>query len=393
MKTNAIRRAVSLVLCCMLCLGAPWALAQDATPETIVVSTSPPKAEDLADATPASSALPRELFPQADLALAPAYFWESLQALGLTAADVDNVLLNQQLPHGSDQRFWTLEMQALSALRWSWPDGTQPFPGLPAPNDLPQDAAVALARQSLRANNQSFSAESLEQLTPTVGFLFDSHYAGSHTWIIRFVDEAAKPAVDVGIVEIDAATGEVLSTEFPELNIELAPLGADGRPLIWRSFRLPDYYWDRMEARGDTAVSVRRYLVQVANDHGRDHLFWPVEAEAVYGLWVNNMGFSETGEFWEISGLPAEDDISYNHAIEIAHEAFYAAGGQLLDEEVRDALRPGVAFKFSSNVPSSHEWYVQFVDTRYASLVTQGQVIIDASTGEVVSVEVISGNG
>ena len=33
----------------------------------------------------------------------------------------------------------------------------------------------------------------------------------------------------------------------------LAPLGEDGRPAIWRSDRYPDYYWDLMETRGDTA--------------------------------------------------------------------------------------------------------------------------------------------
>ena len=112
MKTNAIRRAISLMLCCMLWLGAPGALAQeatptapDATPDTIVVHTLPPEAGEAAAPTPEASALPSAVFPQADLSLAPAYYWESLQALGLSAADVDNVLLNLQLPHGNDQRF------------------------------------------------------------------------------------------------------------------------------------------------------------------------------------------------------------------------------------------------------------------------------------------------
>lgn len=393
MKTYAVRLTACLILCCILTLSAPWVLAQDPTPMPVAVSTVAPEVAELTPAAVIPSPLPPELFPQTDLSLAPVYYWQSLQALGLTADDVDNILQNQRLPHGSDQRFWSLEMQALYALRNQYPDGTQPFPGLPAPNDLPQEAAVMLARQSLRANNQQLSAEGLEQLTPTVSFLFDSQFPGSHTWVIRFVEEDARPAVDVGVVEIDAATGAILSTEFPELSIQLAPLGANGRPLIWRSFRLPDYYWEHMEARGDTAVSVRRYLVQVANEHGRDQLFWPVEAMAVHGLWVNNMGFSQTDEFWEIPGLPDQDDISYDRAVEIAWEAFDAAGGSELDEEVRDALRPGVAFKFSSNVPSNHEWYIQFVDMRYVGLVTQGQVIIDAHTGEVVKVEVVSGNG
>lgn len=293
MKIYAVRLTACLILCCILTLSAPWVLAQEAasvaqdpTPMPVAVSTVAPEVAELTPAAVIPSPLPPELFPQTDLSLAPVYYWQSLQALGLTADDVD-----------------------------------------------------------------------------------------------------------VGVVEIDAATGAILSTEFPELSIQLAPLGANGRPLIWRSSRLPDYYWEHMEARGDTAVSVRRYLVQVANEHGRDQLFWPVEAMAVHGLWVNNMGFSQTDEFWEIPGLPDQDDISYDHAVEIAWKAFDAAGGSELDEEVRDALRPGVAFKFSSNVPSNHEWYIQFVDMRYVGLVTQGQVIIDAHTGEVVKVEVVSGNG
>lgn len=155
----------------------------------------------------------------------------------------------------------------------------------------------------------------------------------------------------------------------------------DGKPYFWYSPKAPDYYWeamDRLWEQNDPGQLMRRWEAE----YGKNAIFWPLDAQAFYHT-VDNMD-ALTGTF---PGLPDEEDISRERALEIARQAVMDNG---MNQEELNRLTPAFRFNFNETVPSGHEWMVDFflvegVDTRYITGVS-----IDAKSGRVIGV---GGNG
>ncbi len=341
-------------------------------------------------------------YPQADTRLAPTYFWEALQAINYNG-DTAGLLLNEMWrDYGTDQRFWPLEMQAIFAYRDRMPGSGDLLNGLPGPDDITREEALSLARTAMNQEQAGhYEQEYLDSLQPAVQFLFNSPDDGDHTWFITFVDVSGIPSLDIATAEVDAKAGAVRDIAFPWLeehappqpaiDMTLDPLGEDGRPAIWRSGQYPDEYWQRMEARGDTAQSVTDYVTRMQEEYGNTLFLWPVEAQAVYALWFSHtLANAETS--YELPGLPGPDDMPEEQVLSIAWDAFLKESeGIYTKADIKNA-RPGITFIFSEQFPKGRIWRVQYADARF-EYSTLGYIELDPEDGTILRIEVNPSNG
>lgn len=221
-------------------------------------------------------------------------------------------------------------------------------------------------------------------------------------WKVQLMPPASSERRAPFLAEIDARTGEVrgfrqvaaddyryrlnfvldrLVPQTTEAPLPQATPRPDGKPPFWYSPKAPDYYWEAMD-RLREPDKAGELLRQWEAEYGSNTLFWPLEAQAFYHT-IDNLDALE-GTF---PGLPDEEDISRECALEIARQAVLDAG---MSREELDRLTPAFRFYFNETVPSGHEWAVDFVliegvEARYITGVS-----IDAKSGEVIGV---GGNG
>ncbi|NLD35195.1 MAG: hypothetical protein GX653_09830 [Clostridiales bacterium] len=171
----------------------------------------------------------------------------------------------------------------------------------------------------------------------------------------------------------------------------LAPLGEDGRPAIWRSDRYPDYYWDLMETRGDTADSVRAYFLQIHETHGPGMDFWPLEAKAVAGLWALS-GFAQADNGYEMLGLPGPDDMAPEQVLKLAQQAFLKESEGQYTQADYDSAQPTISFIFSQRFPKGRVWLVEHKDARREGG-TLSYIELDPEDGAILRIDVGHGSG
>jgi len=357
--------------------------------ERTYATKEPPTPTDAPDPTPT-------LFPQDDLALAPQYYWDALRAIGYNGDTASDLSLGLQRDYGTDRRFWPLEMQAIFGYRDYMPDSGNVLPGLPAPGDIQQQEAVALARKAMNKHNLSYYEQSyLDALKAAVTFTFNEPQDGDRIWHITFVDVSELPSRDIALTGIDAKTGEFLGgypARFPGVSRQFAPLGADGRPLVWRSDRYPDYYWQHMEARGDTLPGVRALLDETDAKYGlNNYAAWPLETKAVLGLWVSS-AYAEAGNGYVMNGLPAPGDLSEEQALKLAWDAFVKEGKSLYTQADFDSALPVTNFVFGEDYPKGRVWGVEYKDTRREDA-TLGYIEMDPEDGTILRIDVGRSNG
>lgn len=176
-----------------------------------------------------------------------------------------------------------------------------------------------------------------------------------------------------------------------DMLVQLVPLNEDGRPMIWRSERYPDYYWAHMEARGDTADSVRAYFEQCRRDYGADSAFWPLEAKAMMGLWaISDQATEDNG--YEMAGLPGPDDLNPEQVLKLAHEAFLKASEGVYTQADYDSAQPTIGFAFSQRFAKGRVWIVEYKDARRPGG-TLAYIELDPEDGAIVHIDAQPGNG
>ena len=221
----------------------------------------------------------------------------------------------------------------------------------------------------------------LRTLTPAEN-RFEQVWAQGHTWLLIHYNSPAYG----GWIE-----RWILS---PEEVIALKPgavLGADGKPIGWRSAILSDAFWDKMEQIGGDDWKTASVLLQGWEEkYGDSTANWPLEGQALWGLWMNGIESSI-----QIPCLPEASDIPMESAKKIAREAFDKVWASTYPGEAIPAtVEEQTSFLCDVEQHGQRIWYFQYIDTARDTGAYCGDVTLDAQTGEVLtSVASVGGNG
>ena len=164
--------------------------------------------------TPAPSATPRPdgkpVLWHSDLA--PDYFWQMLEAMDDIGHSAEEYRQQCTEKYGKDQDFWPLAEKAVLNLWYSDPGASSILSGLPAPSDMQQEEAVALALKTLLdAYGSSLGEEYFKDLKTSVSFHFNAPGMGDRTWFIQFVEVTPDENIYCASVSINAETGVILN--------------------------------------------------------------------------------------------------------------------------------------------------------------------------------------
>lgn len=320
-------------------------------------------------------------------------YWEAMLGLNYTGNTATRIWSEPVRDYGEDKRFWTLVMQAFSDLYEQKPLEGGAYAGIPLGGDLPQEKALSIAASALETLSETYlSRERRASLKAAAGFMYDSPEGDSRSWRIYFMDVNMAEALPYVTFTIDAPSGELKSILIEnhghgDEGFE-AMLGPDGRPLVWRSDKLPDYYWDYMEANYPTVEAAKAYL-DTMPDPGPDS---PVEARAVTALWFSRGPWHE-GPPFKMVGLPGADDLTQSKAKEIAWTIFKQEAAPIFGEEAVNAAQPSVSFVFDDNYPDGPVWVIEFFDSSRGTSGGFGDITLDAKTGEPLNVYIAVTNG
>ena len=373
---------------------------------------SPVPAEETADLDLDALAASQQLFPT-NLEVAPQYFWDQLQAINYNVKTAGGIYTMLYDTYGQDQRFWPILYQAMAHQKEFRPGPGEIMPGLPAPEDLQQEAAVEKAYEAVLGINAGRYEEAfLRNLKPVVAFTFNLYEAGSRSWQIDLVDISAQPqGEDKAYVKLDAITGEVIDARLLDNQadsqadspsgtalIGIGPgcshMGEDGRPKVWGDPNAPKEYWDFMAQRYNSREVVEQAFEAWAKEHGDNPSFWPPEPQAVLSLWRMQQHPPE----WQdhkptFNGIPGPGDISLKKAQELAWAAMREAAGDKYSQADYDSVRLMCSFSYNKLGSQGTVWQVEFADSRMAFNSSLGIVLLDGSTGEVLSIDTEQGNG
>lgn len=143
---------------------------------------------------------------------APDYFWEQMDR----SPHLGKGLEELEAAFGKEQNFWPLEARVLEFLsrQPNYQDYWTAMPGLPGPEDIPQEQAVAIAQERMESSVKIADVVKA-RLKPNVAFFFypEDYDGHGNTWYIQFHD-SEHPSLEVlHLVIIDADTGEVILTQ------------------------------------------------------------------------------------------------------------------------------------------------------------------------------------
>lgn len=347
--------------------------------------------------------LPATPYPQPVGFKAPQLYWDTLQKIGYKAETASLIWDEMYRDYGEDTRFWPQEKQALYAFRFDSPDAEgQAIVGIPLPEDISAQKAVEAAKAGLAEGSQALYAKDyLAGLTPTTTYYYNMPGEGRRAWRVSFLDVSGEQALEIAYATVDALTGELLPEsreprpeQEPEQQFTFgkAPMGEDGRPLLWGHKSIPQYYWDMMEQRKDTYESALKLVQEELKRTGQYGVGWSMEVNAVHDLWINEH-LSENEHGLLLSGLPAPTDIQPDKALELAWAAFKKDAGDKYSDEVMARLQPMIGFSFNYFGPDTRHYHVEFVDPAQPGYVTLGMVDLDAVSGEIRGTHSDAGNG
>lgn len=339
---------------------------------------------------------------------APQAYWDALQAIGYNGDTASLIYDKLYLDYGEDKRFWPLDMQALDQFRFGRPTQEEAqdspgFAGIPLPGDISPEEATEVAWAEMKSGAHGlYEPDFIAALMPAVSYSYNAFGQGSHSYAIAFVDVSGDLPKDIATVYVNALTSAVIkptwagvsigNIRFDEYTFTKARLGEDGRPLIWGHRDLPQYYWDIMDKRQDSYEGVISLLAKAQQEYGPLNFFWPLMEKSLYDLWTIEEPYQ--GEYGLIlSGLPAEDDISQEKALELAWAAFRKLSAAMYTEEDYQHVKPVIGFVYNRFKAGDRSWNFEFVDTRVPGYHTLGMVLLDAVTGEVQEISVERGNG
>lgn len=143
----------------------------------------------------------------------PAYYWEMMEKRQDTFESVARLVreTEQNTPPGEA---WPILVTALHDL-WlnehSQQETDLEMAGLPGPEDIPQEKALEIAWAAFRkATEHKYPEEVFNRLEPIPGFMFNNRGPGSRTWRFEFFDPGRPGYVTLGMVSLDAVTGELV---------------------------------------------------------------------------------------------------------------------------------------------------------------------------------------
>lgn len=151
----------------------------------------------------------------------------------------------------------------------------------------------------------------------------------------------------------------------------------DNKPGIWYSDVAPDWYWEKLDAVGYNADTAGDLMNFWQNTYGEDSLFWPLEAQAIDYLW-HEIYYSGATSF---PGLPSEQDITQELAIQLGKNAFEKQYGEALGETSIDLDQAicGVSYWFNQPYDGKNCWKLTLKNPTGGEI---GSVLINARTGE-----------
>ncbi|MEA5016863.1 MAG: M56 family metallopeptidase [Candidatus Limiplasma sp.] len=202
---------------------------------------------------------------------------------------------------------------------------------------------------------------------------FEQEWAKGHTWLfIRYPSPTFGGMIDRWMLSPE----EMIAPEPGAI------LDADGRPRGWRWAVLPDSFWDAMEEMGGDDWQTASALLQDWREtHGESIVAWPMEGQALWNLWMNNVQSS----LW-IFGLPGPGDVPKEKALEIARAAFEEAWQRTYPgQRMPGNLTPLVSYHYDGEQNYRGSWYVQYIDPSREEGEYYGGVTLDAQTGEVLT--------
>ena len=330
--------------------------------------------------------------------LAPQVYWDALLQLDYHGQDIWPMWGTMMREYGSDNRFWPQAMQALEGYLYMQPaQPDESFIGIPLPGEITAEEAIEAARAALPdVTRKLYQDAFLNRLAAAPTYFYSSPEPGRNSWRIVFIDVSERYPQDFRTVNVDASTreiwGEGIEPAAPGgYRFPAAKVGADGRPLVYGHKDIPQYYWDLMDKRQDTLASVKALIEAEAEKHGVDEGNWSLEATALQDLWF--FATPPEGGSLLLSGLPDKDDIQQEQARALAWEAFRKAAADVYNAEVMDRLTPVMIFAFNARTDGSRTYSVEYRDPAMPGYVTLGRVVLDATTGEILAVEVGRGNG
>ena len=279
-----------------------------------------------------------------DTNIAPAWYWEKLNAVGYNSEEAEETLYESWISQfGYDSCFWPLEAQAIEILtqlgdepEWNIID----FPGLPSEEDLTPEEALRIAKTAFKEEY----AESLPSLDVSVlkgafSFWFDYMFEGHNTWQVNLY---RPDGIKIGSVWLESKLGEVFQLEcfdgvpglrnrdvsFNGLVATPTPL-PNGKPWMWGMDFASKEFWDKLEkAMDDFGVTAENYEQKEQEWYFQygDLMFAPYECQVISNIMALHNADQLREEKPCYCTFPQEGKITREQAIEIAVKALHDAG-------------------------------------------------------------------
>ena len=304
-------------------------------------------------AQPAAETVPGWRLPAfwGDTNVAPAWYWERLDAVGYNSEEAENALYESWVTqYGYDASFWPLEAQAIDRLIQLGDDpywNTVDMPGLPTDGDISQEEALRLARAAFKEEYaDELPGLDVSVLKGSFSFWFDYMFEGHNTWQVNLY---RPDGVKIGSVWLESRLGEVFEMEcfdssapglrtrdvsFAEPIATPAPL-ENGKPWMWGMDFAPQEFWDKLEQVMDkwgvTANNFEQKQREWYFQYG-DGIFLPYECQVMENILSPVQADLLREEKPCYCTFPQKGKITREQAMEIARKAVHEVG----DAEVGD---------------------------------------------------------
>ena len=372
------------------------------------------------DSRPAAGSVPGWRLPAfwGDTEIAPAWYWEKLDAVGFSSEEAKETLYaGWAAQYGHDPCFWPLEAQAIEGLiqLGDSPDfNTVNFPGLPADEDISPEEALRIAKAAFK---EEYAAElpgmDVSTMKGAFSFWFNYTFQGHNTWQVSLY---RADGVKAGAVWMESKLGEVFQLECfdgaPGLRTRdvsfAAPVATpaplpSGKPWMWGMDFAPEAFWAELEkamdAWGVTAENFEQKQREWLFRYG-DSIYLPYECQVISCILdpANADLFLEENTYY--LAFPREGKITREQAVEIAAKALHAAGDPEVGAAWIDSLKINAVLCVNGTVDGLYQreeptWGIFFFawDDTFGYYNQRASVYL-TEDGEVILAQLdLSGNG
>ncbi len=352
-----------------------------------------------------------------DTGIAPAWYWEKLDAVGYNSEEAEEALYESWVSqYGYDPCFWPLEAQAIEILiqlgdepDWKMLD----FPGLPSDGDISTEEALRIAKAAFKEEyRESLPSLDVSVLKGAFSYWFDYMFESRNTWQVNLY---RSDGVKIGSVWLESKLGEVFQLEcfdgVPGLRIRDVsfnePIATpeplpDGKPWMWGMDFAPKEFWDKLEkamdAFGVTAENYEQKEQEWYFEYG-DIMFAPYECQVIASIMAlyNVDQLQKEKPYYHT--FPQEGKITRDQAIEIAVKALHDVGDPEVGAEYINDLKISAVLAVDGTVDGLYQtedpvWGVFFDwDETYGCYNQHASAYI-TEDGEVILAQLeLDGNG